>query len=54
MAGGATLSVSLRYRTGGIVYRTSYKMPYVLCADAFDGGTCNVLHDRTLAVANAG
>jgi hypothetical protein len=50
-AGGATLSVSLRYRTGGIVYTTSYKMPYVVCAGAFDGEMCNQLHDRTVAAA---
>jgi hypothetical protein len=52
-AGGATLSVSLRYRTGGVVYDTSYKMPYVVCAKTFDGGTCTQLHDRTVAAAAA-
>jgi hypothetical protein len=50
-AGGATLSVSLRYRAGGIVYQTAYKMPYVVCAKSFDGGTCNHLHERTVAAA---
>jgi hypothetical protein len=49
-AGGATLSVSLRYRTGGIEYQTAYKMPYVVCAHTFDGGTCN-RRDRTVAPA---
>jgi hypothetical protein len=51
-AGGATLSVSLRYRTNGIVYRTTYKMPYVLCTKAFDGGTCTQLQNRTLSAAS--
>jgi hypothetical protein len=52
-SGGATLSVSVRYRAGGVVYQTTYKMPYVACAQSFDGGTCNVLLDRTRAFADA-
>jgi len=48
-AGGATLSVSVRYRTDGTVYRTTYPMTYMLCAGAFDGGLCNQLRDRMLA-----
>jgi hypothetical protein len=54
MAGGATLSTSLRYRTGGRVYHTVYVMTYVQCAGSFDGfaGTvCNQLHDRARAFA---
>jgi hypothetical protein len=52
-AGGGTLSVSVRYRTGGVVYSTTYRMPYVVCAEAFDGGTCTLLQDRVRAAADA-
>jgi hypothetical protein len=55
-AGGATLSVSLRYRTGGIQYQTVYVMTFVLCAGGFEGGAgivCDQLHDRTRAFIEA-
>jgi hypothetical protein len=48
-AGGATLSASLRYRTGGKLYRTTYPMSFMFCAGTFEGGgLCDQLHAQML------